>query len=238
MPGAGLLGRTSSSATLPVGIGTSSRRTRAPTPGPGGRCIVQPHSSGSTSATATKTLLGIFPPAPMRRSPGHPEEAALQVHLALHVLALRAHLDGALQLALKLGGAAPGKGFWKLRTSAGIGLNVQPSASFIAKFGFLSRGEEIRSVNARVFLVVAVAVILLFKNAETPGAFLRHQVGGQGLRRLPGHWASPVCTEYSRADDAPAAAPGRGDALVLSALEIIAHFDPLMWVMSVWPGWT
>ena len=46
----------------------------------------------------------------------------------------------------------------------------------------------------RVFLVVvALAVILLFKNAETPGAFLRHQVGGQGLRsgglenRLPGH---------------------------------------------------
>ena len=48
-------------------------------------------------------------------------------------------------------------------------------------------------MNARVFLVVAVAVILLFKNAETPGAFLRHQVGGQGLQggglggRLPGH---------------------------------------------------
>ena len=34
---------------------------------------------------------------------GVPEEAALQVHLALHVLALGAHLDGALQLALKLG---------------------------------------------------------------------------------------------------------------------------------------
>ena len=30
--------------------------------------VVQPHS---TSATATKTPLGIFPPAPMRRSPGH-----------------------------------------------------------------------------------------------------------------------------------------------------------------------
>ena len=27
--------------------------------------------SGSTSATATKTPLGIFPPGPMRRSPGH-----------------------------------------------------------------------------------------------------------------------------------------------------------------------
>ena len=37
----------------------------------------------------------------------------------------------------------------------------------------------------------------------------------------PGHfdmvWASPVCT---------------GDALVLSALEIIAHFDPLMWIVE------
>ena len=36
-------------------------------------------------------------------------------------------------------------------------------------------------------------------------------------------WASPVCT---RADDA------QGDALVLSALEIIAHFDPLMWIVE------
>ena len=35
-------------------------------------------------------------------------------------------------------------------------------------------------MNVQVFIVVAV--ILLFKNAETPGAFLRHQVGGQGLR--------------------------------------------------------
>ena len=41
---------------------------------------------------------------------GVPEEAALQVHLALHVLALGAHLDGALQLALKLGAGGPRKG--------------------------------------------------------------------------------------------------------------------------------
>ena len=34
-------------------------------------------------------------------------------------------------------------------------------------------------MNVRVFIVVAV--ILLFKNAKTPGAFLRHQVGGQAL---------------------------------------------------------
>ena len=46
-------------------------------------------------------------------------------------------------------------------------------------------------MNVRVFIVVAV--ILLSKNAEAPGAFLRRQVGGQGLRggglggRLPGH---------------------------------------------------
>ena len=39
-------------------------------------------------------------------------------------------------------------------------------------------------------------------------------------------WASPVCTEYSRA------LLLEGDALVLSALEIIAHFDPLMWVIE------
>ena len=44
--------------------------------GPGGPqqlLVLQPSSltpSGSTSATATKTPLGIFPPAPMRRSPG------------------------------------------------------------------------------------------------------------------------------------------------------------------------
>ena len=47
---------------------------------------------------------------------GVPEEAALKVHLALHVLAplhvlaLGAHLDGALQLALKLGAGGPRKG--------------------------------------------------------------------------------------------------------------------------------
>ena len=44
-------------------------------------------------------------------------------------------------------------------------------------------------------------------------------------------WASPVCTEYSRA---LTTRPRRllEDALVLSALEIIAHFDPLMWVIE------
>ena len=57
---------------------------------------------------------------------------------------------------------------------------------------FLSVGKKSGPMNVRVF-IVAVAVILLFKNAETPGTFLRHQVGGQGLRggrlggRLPGH---------------------------------------------------
>ena len=44
-------------------------------------------------------------------------------------------------------------------------------------------------------------------------------------------WASPVCTEYSRAlTTRPRLL--EGDALVLSALEIIAHFDPLMWVIE------
>ena len=40
-------------------------------------------------------------------------------------------------------------------------------------------------------------------------------------------WASPVCTEYSRA---LTTRPRR--LLVLSALEIIAHFDPLMWIVD------
>ena len=44
------------------------------------------------------------------RLPAESQKAALQVHLALHVLALGAHLDGALQLALKLGAGDPRKG--------------------------------------------------------------------------------------------------------------------------------
>ena len=51
-----------------------------------------------------------------------------------------------------------------------------------------------------------------------PGA-LRHGLGQPGL-----HGIQP------RTDDAPAVL--EGDALVLSALEIIAHFDPLMWVIE------
>ena len=44
-------------------------------------------------------------------------------------------------------------------------------------------------------------------------------------------WARPVCTECSRAlTTRPRLL--EGDALVLSALEIIAHFDPLMWVIE------
>ena len=43
-----------------------------------------------------------------------PEEAALQVPLALHVLALGAHPDGALQRLSSSVRAAPGKGFWKM----------------------------------------------------------------------------------------------------------------------------
>ena len=52
----------------------------------------------------------------------------------------------------------------------------------------------------------------------------------------PGHfdmvWASPVCTEYSRALTTRPRRLLEGDALVLSALEIIAHFDPLMWIVE------
>ena len=49
----------------------------------------------------------------------------------------------------------------------------------------------------------------------------------------PGHfdmvWASPVCTEYSRALTMRPRRLEEGDALVLRAFEIMAHFDPLMW---------
>ena len=52
----------------------------------------------------------------------------------------------------------------------------------------------------------------------------------------PGHfdmvWASPVCTEHSRALTKRPRRIEEGDALVLSALEIIARFDPLMWVIE------
>ena len=106
-------------------------------------------------------------------------------------------------------------------------------------------------------MVVALAVILLCKNAETPGAFLRHQVGGQGLRgggwdvsldivskfeptilcdirswnykTFPMVWASPVYTEHSRALTTRPRRLLEGDALVFP---IIAHFDPLMWVIE------
>ena len=53
---------------------------------------------------------------------------------------------------------------------------------------------------------------------------------------FPGHfdmaWASPVCTEYSRALTTRPRRLLDGDALVLSALEIILHFDPLMWIVE------
>ena len=223
---------------------------------------------------------------------GVPEEAALQVHLALHVLALGAYLDGALQLALKLGAGDPRKGLLEddhvvddgllhpirprpqvgvarkahahllgpvvLEVAGlpqhlhvrlahqralmgvlyghelpplGIGLNVQPSASFIARL-FLSVGKKSGPMNARVFLVVAVAVILLFKMPRLLELFCGTKSVGRAFEAagwevvsldivlkfeprilcdirswdyttFPGHfnmvWASPVCTEYSRA---------------------------------------
>ena len=52
----------------------------------------------------------------------------------------------------------------------------------------------------------------------------------------PGHfdmvWASPVCTEYSRALTMRPRRLEEGDVLVLRALEIMEHFDPLMWVIE------
>ena len=52
----------------------------------------------------------------------------------------------------------------------------------------------------------------------------------------PGHfdmvWASPVCTEYSRALTMRPQRLEEGDVLVLRALKIMEHFDPLMWVIE------
>ena len=45
-------------------------------------------------------------------------------------------------------------------------------------------------------------------------------------------WASPVCTEYSRALTTRPQRLLKTDALVLSALEILARFGPLVWVVE------
>ena len=119
-------------------------------------------------------------------------------------------------------------------------------------------------MNARVFLVVAAAVILLFKNARLLELFCGTKSVGRAFEAagwevvfldivlkfeptilcdirswdyttFPGHfdmvWASPVCTEYSRALTTRPRRLLDCDALVLSALEIIAHFDPL-WIVE------
>ena len=44
--------------------------------------------------------------------------------------------------------------------------------------------------------------------------------------------ASPVCTEYSRALTMRPRRLEEGDALALRALEIMEHFEPLMWVIE------
>ena len=104
-----------------------------------------------------------------------------------------------------------------------------------------------------------VVLVVIVKHAKTAGAVLRHKVpsrrqGGRSFpwtscRNLsprscatdyalfpPGHfdmvWASPVCTEYSRALTMRPRRLEEGDALVLRALEIMEHFDPLMWVIE------
>ena len=73
-----------------------------PRPGPG---VLTCRASTSARAPAART-----PRNAARGCRRVPEEAALPVHLALHVLALGADLDGALQLALKLGAGGPRKG--------------------------------------------------------------------------------------------------------------------------------
>ena len=116
----------------------------------------------------------------------------------------------------------------------GIGLNVQPECKLHCEVRlFLSVGKKSGLMNVRVF-IVAIAVILLFKNAETPGAFLRHQVAGWEVVSLDivskfeptilcdiRSWTTyvPGALRHGlgqprlhgiqpRADDAPATAPG------------------------------
>ena len=81
-------------------------------------CWRQPSRTGSTAPPGSsmrrrtsKSTPHCLPISHTCRGAGRvPEEAALQVNLALDVLALGAHLDGALELALKLGAGGPRKG--------------------------------------------------------------------------------------------------------------------------------
>ena len=57
---------------------------------------------------------------------------------------------------------------------ARVQASLRSSAFFLAE-------KKSGLMNARVFLVVAAAVILLFKNAETPGAFLRRKSVGRAF---------------------------------------------------------
>ena len=81
-------------------------------------------------------------------------------------------------------------------------------------------------MNVQVFLVVAVAVILLFKNAETPGAFLRHQVGGQGLREVVSlaKFEPTILCDIRSWDYTTF--PGHFDMVLHALVLIIARFDP------------
>ena len=45
-------------------------------------------------------------------------------------------------------------------------------------------------------------------------------------------WASPVCTEYSRALTTRPRRLLEGDALVLRTIEVIAYFEPVMWAIE------
>ena len=45
-------------------------------------------------------------------------------------------------------------------------------------------------------------------------------------------WASPVCTEYSRALTTRPRRLPEGDALVLSAIEILGYLEPTMWAIE------
>ena len=87
-----------------------------------------------------------------------------------------------------------------------------------------------RAFEAAGWEVVSLDIVLKFEPT------ILRDIRSWDYTSFPGHfdmvWASPVCTEYSRALTTRPRRILEGDALVLSALEIIAHFDPLMWVIE------
>ena len=87
---------------------------------------------------------------------------------------------------------------------------------------FSGTGSIGRAFAARGWEVVSVAHHLL----------RRHGIGRGGLGHFDFVWASPVCTEYSRALTKRPRNLEAGDRLVLRTLEIIENLRPRWWAME------